>query len=326
MTRRFRQLTRELAAIHPEAVPAGGNVVVRGARRTSTGVTVVKLGQPGQPPSAILKLTATAEGMQALARETAVLTTLHADDRLGGWRDLLPRPRAQGTFRGQAYRIDSALGGRAVTKPRASSASHLLTAAAETIAVLHETTATTVGAGQEVIERWVDDPLRELARHADRGRRLAGRLNLLRDELHSALGAGTLPVSWIHGDFWLGNLLFASSQSATGIVDWEAAAPLELPLHDVLHLLLYTRRLATGRELGQMLCEQLKQQRWSAAERAFLERQRVWQARGQLSERHVLLLYWLRHAAVHARQHGHPVGYRYRLWERRNVLPVLESL
>jgi hypothetical protein len=36
-----------------------------------------------------------------------------------------------------------------------------------------------------------------------------------------------------------------------------------------------------------------------------------------------LLLYWLRHVALHARQQSQQVGYRYRLWERRNVEPVL---
>ena len=45
-----------------------------------------------------------------------------------------------------------------------------------------------------------------------------------------------------------------------------------------------------------------------------------------LSDRHALLLYWLRHAALHTRQQRAPVGYRYRLWERRNLHPVLAAL
>ena len=43
-----------------------------------------------------------------------------------------------------------------------------------------------------------------------------------------------------------------------GIVDWEASTAVELPLHDLLHLLLSTRRLRTGRELGHIICEQLR--------------------------------------------------------------------
>jgi aminoglycoside phosphotransferase (APT) family kinase protein len=324
MNPRLRRLTREILALHADLLPEGSVVCV--GRRTSTGVAVVKLARGGAPPSAVLKLAASAEGNDALARETQTLATLGADARLGAWRALLPRPRARGTVRGHRYRIDSALDGRAAaTSPRVG-ASQMLRAAADTIAMLHESTATTVGGGPEVTERWVDAPLRELLRHTLPGARSAGRLQRLGDELHDVLAAGNFPAAWIHGDFWLGNLLFDPTPAPTGIVDWEAAAPLELPLHDVLHLLLYTRRLTTGRELGHMLCDQLVEKRWSAAERALLERQPAWQLREGLTERHVLLLYWLRHAAVHARQNGSPAGYRYRLWERRNVLPVLASL
>ncbi|MGZ4217428.1 MAG: phosphotransferase family protein [Solirubrobacteraceae bacterium] len=320
-------MTREITALHADALPGGpAGALVCVGERTSTGVAVVKLARPSAPPSAVLKLTASEEGKRALARETHTLTTLHADERLGAWRDLLPRPCAQGTFRGHLYRIDSALGGRAGTKPPAVPVSRAVSAAAEAIAVLHETTATTVGGGQEVAERWVDAPVRELLRHARGSRRLPDRLEHLRDELHGALCAGSFPAAWIHGDYWLGNLLFDATPLPTGIVDWEAAGPLEFPLHDVLHLLLYTRRLTSGRELGQMLRDQLVDKTWSVAERALLERQPAWHARGGLTERHVLLLYWLRHAAVHARQHASRVGCRYRLWEHRNVLPVLASL
>jgi hypothetical protein len=325
--RRLRTLTREITALHPAALAAGpGDIVICGGKRTSTGVAVMKLARRGAPPSAVVKLAAASEAKRALARETATLATLHADRRLDGWRALLPRPLAQGSARGHSYRIDSALDGRAVTRPSAALAPALLLCAATSIGVLHEQTATAVGGGTDVVERWVDAPLRELLRHADGGRRLERRVDLLRDELHDALGSGTFPAAWIHGDCWLGNMLFTGTSAPTGIVDWEAAAPLELPLHDVLHLLLYARRLATGRELGQLLCDQLGRHQWSADERVFLGGQRAWTARGALSERHALLLYWLRHAAVHARQYRSPAGYRYRLWERRNVLPVLAAL
>ena len=42
-----------------------------------------------------------------------------------------------------------------------------------------------------------------------------------------------------------------------------------------------------------------------------------------MSDRHALLLYWLRHAATHARQQDRGDAYRYRLWERRNVCSVV---
>ncbi len=324
MTMRLERLTREITALHSEALPAG--VVMCGAALTSAGVAIVKLGPPGGPPCAVLKVTATVEGRCLLGREMAALTALHADDRLDGWRDLLPRPRGHGVLAGHSYRLDSALHGRSMTAPTRAARPAVLSAAAETIAVLHRQTAGMVAGGPEVAERWVDAPLRELACRARRSRWVAYRIERLRDELHGAVGVGTIAAARIHGDYWLGNLLFSGAQSPTGIVDWEASAPLEPPFHDVLHLLLYTRRLVTGRELGQMLYDQLRGRGWSAEERSVMNRYWAWPPEGALSERHMLLLYWLRHAAGHARQQGSPAGYRYRWWERRNVLPVLESL
>jgi hypothetical protein len=314
-------------SVHAGALPACvEGAVMFGAVPAAAGGAIVTLGRPGAPPCAILKITTTPEGRRALARETAVLTVLHADNRLGGWRELLPRPRAQGTLRGHCYRLDSALAGRAVMKSPRAGLPELLSAAAETISVLHEKTATTIRGGPEVAERWVDAPLRELVRHARGPRVLSNRLALLRDELHGALSAGPLPAAWIHGDYWLGNLLFLGMHSPSGIVDWETAAPLELPLHDVLHLLFYTRRLHTGRDLGQLVSEELRGQEWSREERAVLNRHWAWPTDDSLSRRHLLLLYWLRHVGGRARQSRLRVSYRYRLWERRNVLPVLEAL
>jgi hypothetical protein len=324
---RLGTLTRAITEIHSDELGAcDAGIVMRGAQRTSAGVAIVKLGPRGAPPCAILKVTATEEGKRLLERETAVLNALHSDERLDGWRSLLPRPRAEGVLEGFSYRLDSALGGLSVVAPTTAARPVLLSAAAETIAVLHEKTATTVAGGPELAKRWVDAPLRELSRHAGNSRWLTYRLELLRDELYGAVAAGTLVATWIHGDYWLGNLLFSGMRSPTGIVDWEGAAPLELPFHDVLHLLFYTRRLATGRELGELLCEQLRGDGWSAEERALLKRYWTWLSGYPLSPRHMLLLYWLRHVAGHARQQGPQVGYRYRVWQRRNVLSILAAM
>jgi aminoglycoside phosphotransferase (APT) family kinase protein len=325
-SKRIRSLTREIIAVHPETLAgARHGAVGYHATTTSTGVTVVRLVPPGASAWAVLKLTSTPEGRRALAREAATLTALHANDRLGAWRKHLPTPWAHGTLRGHSYRIESAIDGRAIVNPAPPVRLNLMRAAAETIAVLHDRTMTEVDGGTEVAERWVDAPVRELMRHVCRRPSQTQRLQRLRDELCEALGCAGFSAAWIHGDYWLGNLLFSEDQQATGIVDWEAAAPLELPLHDFLHLVLYTRRMATGAELGRMVCDLLPHPRWSIHESALLDQHDAWPPSGSLSQRHALLLYWLRHAALHARQHR-SAGYRYRLWERRNVLSVLATL
>jgi hypothetical protein len=171
--------------------------------------------------------------------------------------------------------------------------------------------------------------VRELMRHAGRDRRIRQALERLSDELQGVVAGGTFAVSRIHGDYWPGNLLFASSdarpQALVGIVDWDASATRELPLHDLLHLALYTHRLLTGRELGEIVREHLLGIHWPAEERLILEGDPIWSGDGPLSRRQALLLYWLRHAAMHTRQQASQVGWRYRLWQRRNVIPVLES-
>jgi thiamine kinase-like enzyme len=187
---------------------------------------------------------------------------------------------------------------------------------------LHRATATKRQCGSRELERWVDDHVRALTARA---RRRDPRLERVREELHGALRGRTFATCWIHGDFWPGNLLFArGGRELTGVVDWEAAAPDELALHDLLHLLLYVRRLQTGRELGQLIIELLRGRRWTEQER------RVIDACGPddllLGEREAVLLYWLRHAAFHVRQQGPSPGYRHRLWEIRNVQRVLAAL
>ena len=324
---RLDSVARGIVLDHPEALAdCMPRPAIAGAKRTTAGGAVVKLGRPGCEPTAILKIATTPEGRQLLDHETEVLGALHADERLGRLLELIPRPLARGTQRGRSYRLDSAVRGRSVTETKAAIMPAMLRAAVETISTLHNTTATTVAGGPQLAERWVDTPLRALTDHARRSRRCTYRFERLRDELHGALDTGTFTVGWIHGDYWLGNVLFLAPRSVGGIVDWDASAPLELPFHDLLHLLLYTRRLVTGRELGDLVCDELRGRPWTAAERELLGDYRTGLPAFPLSERHAVLLYWLRQAAGHARQQGARIRYEYRWWEQRNVVPVLGAV
>jgi aminoglycoside phosphotransferase (APT) family kinase protein len=324
--RQIAALTHEIMAVHPETfAPASSGTVEYRATVTSTGMTVVRLVPSRKAPGLILKVASTPQSRLTLEREAAVLTALHANDALGAWRSRVPTPLARGMLGSHAYRIESAISGRVIVNPAPTARLRLLRTAAETIAELHASTAVKAVGHPQTTQRWVDAPIRQLSRHLRPWPWQTERLRRLGDELREALAHATFRTVWIHGDYWLGNLLFADDDHAAGIVDWEAAAPLELPLHDFLHLVLYTRRLATGTELGRLLCELLGRPRWRAYERALLDHFHAWPSTASLSHRHALLLYWLRHAALHARQQQ-SFGYRYRIWEQRNVLPILAAV
>jgi hypothetical protein len=305
-------------------------LVTSDAQLTSTGMAIVVLAAAGEAPSVVVKLPMNRAAALRLARETAVLTAISADRRLGRWRDVIPRPHVAGTYGGQRYRIDSALPGATGTGLLAApGAGHgVLRSATESIAVLHETTARSVTGDPDLAHHWVDVHVRELLSHIDRDRRLRLALERIGAELEGVIIGGTFSASRIHGDYWPGNLLFASPnggpRAVAGIVDWDASAGRELPLHDLLHLLFYTRRLLAGRELGEVVQEHLVSGEWSAEEHVLLAGHPLWSGDGSLSGHHALLLYWLRHAAMHTRQQIAQAGWRYRLWQRRNVLPVLE--
>jgi aminoglycoside phosphotransferase (APT) family kinase protein len=318
-----RRRLADAAALVPDVLaalpgPARG-WTIDDACVTSTDMAVIVL--VARAPAAVVKLPLTAAAARGLERESLALTALHADARLGEWRALLPRMLARGSVRGQPYRLDAALPGR----PPAATAP-CLEAAAEVIHELHRATACEVS-GDAVAERWIDAPLRELARHARPARRPVVRIGRLREELYRALDGRRLTAGWIHGDYWLGNVLCPDGRARpAGIADWEAAGTPEPALHDVLHLLLTGRRLAGGEQLGAIVRGHLRGAGWSPRERQLLRRYAAWGDDGALSERHALLLYWLRQAAVHARQQSRAGGGRYRWWEVRNVDAVLTAL
>jgi aminoglycoside phosphotransferase (APT) family kinase protein len=323
-------LVPRILAAEAESLPRrNGRPGIAQARLTVTGRAVLVLASAGEPPCAVIKLPLTAEACRGLDREARVLATLHDDERLGDWRGLVPLPLAQGTVLDQPYRIESVLTGSAIGRRVGQDALRRVVAeAAAAIHVLHRTTMTVALCDSRLRERWIDSRAQDLARHGARDHwRLQSRLDLLRAELHDTLSGRTLSMCWAHGDYWLGNLLISPDPlTIEGIVDWDAADSEELAIHDVLHLLFYTRRLRTGRELGEMVRGQLGGERWSPWERDLLERYASWGDHGSLSNRHAVLLYWLRHAAFHARQQPDTSSYRYRIWELRNVQPVLAAL
>jgi hypothetical protein len=171
------------------------------------------------------------------------------------------------------------------------------------------------------VEAWVHLPLRRLERlaHAHgRGGELRAGVERLRRELSGALLDRTVRLSWIHGDYWPGNILAATqSGRITGIVDWDQAAGDQLRLHDLLHLHLYARRLRRGEELGEVVIEALKA---GVAEAIGVRTDRVDAWLDGIPPRESLLLYWLRHVTLFLDSDGHRDN---RYWIRNNIERVL---
>jgi aminoglycoside phosphotransferase (APT) family kinase protein len=334
-SRRRRQLTDARAFVHrvlasdsTALAACGPRTVIARTELTSTDMAVVIVSPPAEPPCAVFKLPMSARAVDGLLRESRALAALHADERLGEWRRLVPVSLASGALEGRQYRVDAALPGRVVLDQLRDETSRrpLLEAAAATIHVLHRATASAVEVDDRLAAGWVDAPANDLLVYgAARG--LESQLGALRDELRAALVGRSLSPSWIHGDYWFGNLLFEVGEARPrGIVDWDAAGEPALPVIDVLHLLLYTRRLITGQELGEIVAEALRGRGWGEGERDVLDRYGTWCHAGSVSERQLLLLGWLRHVAHHARQQGNDRRPSYRRWQSWNVRPVLASL
>jgi aminoglycoside phosphotransferase (APT) family kinase protein len=328
-----RRRLAEAVALVPEMLrQAAHQVPIRDRRArivraelTSTAVAVIILSEGGSP-CAVVKVPMTPQAAEGIRRESRTLEALHGDDRLGDFRRLIPRPYLSGTALGRHFRVDPALPGEAAIGPLLAEAElgRPLEAAGETIHVLHQRSADSVQ-GSAVVNDWVGARAAAADTHGaltrDAGRRVASLL----DGLRSAVASNTFKAGWVHGDYWTGNLLFDGPHPA-GIIDWDAAAPTDLPAIDLLHLVLYGRRLAGAGELGEIVARQLLHDEWSALERRLLVRYAGWGGDGPLPPRQALLLYWLRHVAHHERQETGPNSIRHRRWVRRNIRPVLRTV
>jgi aminoglycoside phosphotransferase (APT) family kinase protein len=271
---------------------------------SSMGVTVVLVGPPGQRPRAVVKLPHTPEGVASLRRQAGALATLRADPRVRQWRSLVAETLGEGHIGEQFYMIETALPGRA---PRLASLDpatreRLQASAAAAIGGLHTSIARVGAVDAGRLARWVDAPVAVIAgvvAPLPAAARHRAALQRLRAELHGALAGRSVATSWIHGDYWLGNVLVGGDGSkVVGIVDWERAAPDELPLHDLMHLLLFTRQQAHLWDEADIIAALTGAIRWTPPERALLEQARAALPGHIIEERPMTLLYWLRHLAA----------------------------
>jgi hypothetical protein len=293
------------------------------------------VGPEGGLPLAAVRIARGPSGRRGLSRAAAALTSIPS--LLGGAEAgtaaaaLLPGLLASGEANGRAWLAEGALPGQSgrglVSDPveRAVLLRRMTTA----IVAIHAagTVRTPVSGAQ--LGAWVDRRVAVVRAIVEAGRHPpthVAALERLGSELGSAIRGRELSTGWIHGDLWPANVLVdQASHQLTGLVDWDSAAPDELPLHDLLHLALTTRRLVERRALGELVGELLRDAAWTADDRAALgpgaegsDGPAVFDG---LDASTALRLYWLR--AVEVNVDRRPALARQRAWVRANVVSLL---
>jgi len=336
--RRFwsRARLNELVPLILQTIPAAGLTVgekwtVQSHIHTVTDLTVVALGPSQRPPSAALKLPRSGNAVRSSRHQSEVLTQLHADKRLGAWRDLLPILLVEGEVAGQTYMIEGMLPGVSMRKfiLKPDQRGHALQAAASAITQLHCVTSRMTLISPDLYERWTGGPVRLLrglclsSTSTLSGCQMA--LDRLSNELHDGLLGHITAVSWVHGDFVPGNILFKPDGSAlSGIIDWDLAQPDDLPLLDIVQLIVSTRMAVQERELGEVVCELLNYENWNCDELALLKEERGDMQAEVPNLRTMLLYFWLRH--IHANLTKSTRFQGHWLWLQRNIDTVLQCI
>ena len=132
-----------------------------------------------------------------------------------------------------------------------------------------------------------------------------------------------LPRGWSHGDFFSGNLLVADGRLA-GVVDWQSAAPGELPFLDLLQLAAHRWRETHDASHAEAVLAHLvpwARRGGDATAAAYAEAVGI-ETSPELLEA-LVTAYWLRRAAFDARVYPSRVTPR---WRRLNLDPVVAAL
>jgi aminoglycoside phosphotransferase (APT) family kinase protein len=285
-----------LARVDAPAPEAGATRwQVEAMHHNPVGMTMLTAGIPRRPAHLLIKLADTAAASDSLDWECRALHALRDDERLGDWRDLLPEVLAHGRIESTTYIIEERLSGTTLRDRAADQ--RLLCTAADAIGRLHRATARDAIVGAELLERAVLEPTRMLTdalarRRGQRPNIVA--LERLADDLCASLDGRVSVLSWIHGDYWSGNILANGNGELSGIIDWEFARPDDIPSFDLATLILLARAESSGHHLGRVVRDLLSSSAaWTPAELALLGG--AVDARAGLDLDALALLAWLRH-------------------------------
>jgi O-antigen/teichoic acid export membrane protein/aminoglycoside phosphotransferase len=268
-------------------------------------------------PGLVVKLAWTPVGADRLAAQLAAIRSLRSMPRLGDWTELLPEVVNVGAVQGRPYVVERALPGVDARRFAADGRREVAIAeVARSMQPLYDASSTDVVVDGTWLAAWVHQRLDRVSRAGARAARQAfarpgGTLDA--DLLGRSVRAGS-----VHGDLWLGNALMDPEAClVTGLVDWEHCSRVGPVAADLAHLVLSTRSLAGGEQLGAVAARLIEgRDELSEVERGLIQ---GW----GMSARDALLLAWLQHLNGRLAQSTlHPHG----RWLRRNADPVLEAL
>ena len=297
---------------------------------TLNDTSVLTLGPPDEPETAILILPESPAAEKSNKQRAAVLNTLWGDERLENWRAYLPEVLSAGKIKHQAYQIEKKLPGMPANELPHDPDTYreVQVAAAAVIQKLHQLTASVVVVDDEKVERWVDEPLAKIQELDGALEPLSAKKEVferIRSELWTALEGTTQSLSWVHGDLWPGNILISPDDlTVTGILDWEAAWPEEMPRLDILNLLISTRMILQGEELGEVIVKLVRHETWLPYEHALLDQSLAGTPGDRMDMRSMVLLHWLRHVSANLYKSNRYA--KNKLWIAKNVEAVLECL
>lgn len=305
--RRSVQLIRRLSPLIPQMVKDCPQLIqiapaenwrIQHQIRTLSDMIILVIGPEKSLVTAVLQIPGSKAAITSIEREKKALSLLQQDTRLTHWRRILPRLLFEGRNRGRPYWIFERLDGVNSLTEKHNKYRSLMELAAETVGALHQITAREVVVDDEFLDKWVFAPLGILRRsplvyYRWRSRTLLDRLGR---RLADALIGQQLTVSWIHGDYWEGNILFSpDGQQINGILDWDQAQSDGLPALDLVSLLSAAYRMKEGKELGEILVEIYKQGAWQTDEQVIWEQALRRFDGGTPGLRDSLMLFWLHH-------------------------------
>jgi O-antigen/teichoic acid export membrane protein/aminoglycoside phosphotransferase (APT) family kinase protein len=313
---------------HAAAIPAlaaASDWQSAGEVRADPDLGVVVVRRRAGDELAVLRFARTELGARSLRHHHSALSQLDAGGALGDWRRLAPAVLESGDANRQPWIVETHIEGRDARLVARQRGSELISArATEAIRRIHAATATETPVDEAVLGAWVDEPVAELRATAGTPLRAGAdhaALDRVQAQLREELSGRVLTTCFVHGDYWLGNVLTSEDGTVTGIVDWERAGAPGLALVDVMTLVLTGRVERRRREFGPVVRDLLRGEALDPGERALLA---AGPGAGELPERTALLLAWLHHASSNLQKRNH---YRAStVWVTTNVHYVLEKM